>query len=145
MAAQAASQGRTCEVGPGRFCPVRIYPWGYSRNKHPPLTKSWSGTVGYGPTASSRHIKEGPFFNYTTKRGYKIINTRQGKTPRFSIEMSNWGYNAYQCKQFYKELWHAWIPRKISTMVWLTCQGGLLLAKWRMRLGPRHIGICNLY
>jgi hypothetical protein len=90
------------------------------------------------------HIKEGPFFDYTIKRRYKIINTRQEKTPRFSIEMTNQAYNAYQCKQFYKDLWHNWIPRKISTKVWLICQEGLHLAKWCMSLGPRHTGICNL-
>jgi hypothetical protein len=54
MAARAASQGGTCEVGTGKFCPVRFCPRGYSRNKHPPITKSWSKTVGYENERISR-------------------------------------------------------------------------------------------
>jgi hypothetical protein len=75
------------------------------------------------------HIKGGNFYLYTTKRGYRVILSRQGKTPPFNTQMANRGYSANQCRTFYKDLWHKWIPRKISTMVWLTCQGGLPLAE----------------
>jgi hypothetical protein len=88
--------------------------------------------------ARAGHIKQGPFFSYTTKKGYKILNIQQGQTPHFIVEMTRRGYNSAQCKKFYKELWHKWVPTKISTIVWLTCQKGLPLAQWRMRLGPCH-------
>jgi hypothetical protein len=80
------------------------------------------------------HLKQSPFYNYSTKRGYKIIITRIAQEPKFTTKMTNRGYNTYQRNQFHKDLWHKWLPKKISTMIWLTCQEGLPLAQWRIRL-----------
>jgi hypothetical protein len=88
------------------------------------------------------HIKPTHFFGYTTKMGYKIITIRERRHPKFSTKLEALGFLPTQLKRFYKALWHKWIPEKIATMVWLTCQGGLPLAEWRMRLG--HDGRCNL-
>jgi hypothetical protein len=88
------------------------------------------------------HIKPTNLFGYTTKLGYKIITTRERCHPKFSTKLEELGYLPTQLKKFYKALWHKWIPEKIATMVWLTCQGGLPLAEWRMRLG--HDGHCIL-
>lgn len=73
-------------------------------------------------------VKAGNFFKYSTKRGYRIINSREGKTPPFTSTLINASYSPEQCRKFYKDLWHPWLPKKVSTMLWLTCQGGLPLA-----------------
>lgn len=74
-------------------------------------------------------LEEERFFGYTTKRGYRIITDRQAKQSKFDVTLSNLGYTGIQRKQFYQELWHPWVPRKVGTMIWLTCNEGLPLAE----------------
>lgn len=49
-----------------------------------------------------------------------------------------------QRKQFYQELWHEWVPRKITTMIGLSCNEGLLLAGWKKSIGMLCDGLYNL-
>lgn len=89
-------------------------------------------------------LKEEGFFSYTTKRRYRIITDRQSKQSKFDIHLSNLGYTGVQRKNFYQELWHRWVPRKVGTMIWLTYNEGLPLAEWRKTIGMRCDGFCNL-
>lgn len=82
------------------------------------------------------------FFDYSTKRGYRIIVRDQHKPLRLDTWLAGADYSPQQRKQFFQRLWHSWIPRKVSGMVWLTIAGGLPLGSWRIRMG--HSGICPL-
>ena len=87
-------------------------------------------------------IKPGNFFEYSTKRGYRIIQKTHYRQLKFDKWMEDCGYSDQQRKSFFKRLWHPWLPRKVSSMVWLTIAEGLHLGDWRRRIG--HSGICPL-
>lgn len=52
------------------------------------------------------------------------------------------GYSPIQRKQFFNTLWHYWLPRKISGMLWLVVAEGLPVGDWRRRIGQD--GVCTL-
>lgn len=87
-------------------------------------------------------IKAGDFFEYSTKQGYWIIVKSQHRQMVFDKWMEDCGYSDQQRKSFFKKLWHPWLPRKISSMIWLTIAEGLPIGAWRVRIG--HTGICPL-
>ena len=89
-------------------------------------------------------LEEVGFFGYSTKRGYRIITDKQSRQPKFDKALMEMGYTGSQRKKFYLELWHPWVPRKVGTMVWLTCNEGLPLAEWRKTIGMPGDGKCNL-
>jgi hypothetical protein len=79
-------------------------------------------------------MKEANFYGYTTKWGYKIIVDRISEKSKFDLQLQDMDYSRQECKNFFQSLWHKWILRKVSTMIWLIFQGGLLLGAWRAKL-----------
>jgi hypothetical protein len=102
--------------------------------------------LGFDPLEWTWHklgsMKARNFFLYSIKKGYRIIIQTQYKQLRFDrwIEVS--GYSFQQRRLFFKRLWHHWMPRKISSMVWLVIAEGLPIGAWRMWIG--HSGLCTL-
>lgn len=70
-------------------------------------------------------LKATHFFDYSCKKGYRIILKSQNKQLGFDKWLEHRGYNFGQRREFFARLWHNWIPRKISGMVWLTIAEGL--------------------
>jgi hypothetical protein len=79
------------------------------------------------------------FFSYTTKRGYRLGLNEHGKPTNFELQMRDKRYNADRRKEIYKNLW---LPRQVTTFMWLVLTGGLPLGTWLAQIG--HTGICQL-
>lgn len=88
-------------------------------------------------------LKETNFFNYSCKRGYRIIIKDQCKQLGFDKWLEVSGYSFTQRREFFTKLWHCWIPRKVSSMVWLTIAEGLPIGEWR-RCCLGQEGFCTL-
>ncbi|KAG0573469.1 hypothetical protein KC19_VG181100 [Ceratodon purpureus] len=89
-------------------------------------------------------IKEGHFFYYSTKRGYRYILDNQKKQPPLNRLLENAGHAKWERKRYYSKLWHPWVQRKIASMIWLTGSGGLPLADRRFRKKMCESGVCNM-
>jgi hypothetical protein len=56
----------------------------------------------------------------------------------------NSGYTEVQCRQIFGRVWHTWLPRKISSMQWLTMASGLPIGNWQAKAGwEGHYKICG--
>ncbi len=51
------------------------------------------------------------------------------------------GYTQKERGIIFQRVWHLWLPRKISSMIWLTMAKGLPIGAWCTRIGQE--GICN--
>ncbi|KAG0592850.1 hypothetical protein KC19_1G284800 [Ceratodon purpureus] len=80
-------------------------------------------------------LKATGFFGYETKRGYKIGLRTRPSTMRGIRHLRAQGYNYKQCKLVINKVWHSWLPKKISAMLWLTMAGGLPVGAWRHLAG----------
>lgn len=49
-------------------------------------------------------LQEEGFFDYTTKRGYRIITAKQARQPKLDKQLAELGYLGTQRNQFYLEL-----------------------------------------
>ena len=78
-------------------------------------------------------MKRTHFFDYSCRRGYRIIIKNQHRQFGFDQWMEGTGYNYGQRKSFFAKLWHTWLPRKVSSMIWLTIADGLPIGAWRRR------------
>lgn len=80
-------------------------------------------------------LKEIPFFNYETKYGYKIGLQKIPATMKAMSELRHAGYTNSQGQQLIRLVWHSWLPRKVSSMQWLTLARGLPIGEWRAKAG----------
>lgn len=87
-------------------------------------------------------LEETNFFDYKTRRGYRIIIQSISIRLKFDKHLEDRGFSGQQRRQFFMRLWHPWLPRKVSTMIWLTIAEGIPVGDWRRRIG--HTGLCNL-
>lgn len=87
-------------------------------------------------------MEETHFFDYKTRRGYKIIIQSSSTRLKFDEYLESMGFSGQQRKLFFLRLWHPWMPKKISTMIWLTIAEGIPVGAWRRRIGQS--GECNL-
>lgn len=87
-------------------------------------------------------MEETHFFDCKTKRGYRIILQDISVRLKFDQCLEGRGYSGQQRKDFFLTLWHPWLPRKVSMMVWLIIADGLPVGEWRRKIG--HSGLCNL-
>jgi hypothetical protein len=47
-------------------------------------------------------------------------------------------------RQFYQQLWHPWLPRKVSWMKWLILAQGISVGAWRRVMGLESgCSLCN--
>ncbi len=87
---------------------------------------------------------ESNIFGYTTKRGYKEINSRQGCQLSFDFELQQSRITLRPKKFIFSKLWHPWLPHKVSTMIWLILANGLLVGTWRTEMGQEgSCQVCN--
>jgi hypothetical protein len=88
------------------------------------------------------NMQETIFFGYNSKRGYRLGLIEQGKPTTFELQLRNKGLGDTHRNDIYKKLWHPWLPRRVTTFMWFTLIGGLLLGTWLAQIG--HIGSCQL-
>lgn len=98
-------------------------------------------TPASGP-GRDRLSRQSPIFEYSTKRGYRILNRQQGKQLRLNAWLEHEGFSMQQRNMAFKRMWHHWIPRKISATVWLAAAEGLPVGAWHRRMG--HVDTCPL-
>ncbi len=84
------------------------------------------------------------FFNYSTKRGYKVGMQSMATNFKLDEQLAQEGYNLKKTTKLYLSLWHPWLPRKVSAVLWLVIAKGLPVEARRTKIGlPRECKICQ--
>ncbi len=84
------------------------------------------------------------FFNYSTKRGYKVGMQSVPTNLKLDEQLAQEGYNLKKTTKLYLSLWHPWLPRKVSAMLWLIIAEGLPVEARRTNIGlPRECKVCQ--
>ena len=81
--------------------------------------------------------------NYTTKRGYRISLKQNTQQMNLDAELEMEGYNSKARAKNVKNIWHPYLPWKMSGMQWLILTEGLPVGSWRERIGlPSACELC---
>jgi len=75
-----------------------------------------------------------PIFEYTTKQGYRIGIVSRIKPTRYETKLRANGLTLQERKRTYSRMWHGWLPKKVSTFLWLLQIEGLPLGSWLARM-----------
>lgn len=73
--------------------------------------------------------------NYTTKRGYIIALKQNTQQMPLDVELEAEGFNSKARAKLFNQIWHPYLPRKVSAMQWLILTKGLPIGAWREKLG----------
>jgi hypothetical protein len=92
---------------------------------------------------TSLPLGDGPFFGYTSKRGY--INARNPtRTPHMISFIQGLNLRNTSTQQAIARIWHNTRPRKVGTLIWLTFNQGLPVGSWLQLMGiPPHYKVCS--
>ena len=89
-------------------------------------------------------LQETSLFNYETKRDYRQAILNYPNTSSDDRGLQGLGYSPLQRKLIYKDIWHIWRPKKISSFLWLLLNKGVPIGCWRKKVNlPTNCRICN--
>lgn len=88
-------------------------------------------------------IAEALLYNHITKRGFRIILQQQWRQLSFDRTFQTQEFSHSQRKKHFARLWHPYLPKKKSAMVWLLIAEGHPIEGWQAKINqPGH---CNLF
>lgn len=79
---------------------------------------------------ANNHIQTAPFYSYNTKHGYRQGTRSILKPTKYEQRLQAKGYTDSEWKHTHLHLWHQWLPRKVSSFLWLMHNEGLPIGSW---------------
>jgi hypothetical protein len=106
----------------------------YSGSLNTDSLRDYPGTSGEWHWKNAPPMGDAPFFNYSTKRGYRNIK-KPSHTPGIHTFVHKLNLQNSSISQMITKIWRNSRPRKVGTLIWLTFNCELPIGTWLQCMG----------